>query len=335
MGMLTIIKHVPKALVKGGGKALFAVKKAKPEILVIGGVIIAGGAFVWGLINARKIDETIAVGNEKVDAAEKKIEDISANEELSAEEKKKSLKEAEKELNKARADSVWQMFLLIGMPSIAFAGGMAMTIGGHIVLFRRFGQVSALLAATQESFQRYRRFNIQEHGEECDRRYIYGIEGETETTAKITDENGKEKTVKCKVPVVDPEKRASLYAFEFSETFSKRCPKDPVNTISFLRSQESYWNRYMSATGRPVILAQVLEELGIELDPDDPANDYIYVAGWRPNGDGDNKIDFGILRAVNKPALSMEENVVLLDFNCDGSIYNSVRYTKDGKKGGK
>lgn len=336
MGMLSVIKAAPKAAMKIFNKTGFALKKAKPQILVFGGVAVATTAFVWVICNARKMDETIAAGNEKVEAAEQKIKDISEAVNLMEDEKKKQLKEAEKELNKAKADSIWKMFLLIGVPSITFAGGVAMTIGGHVVLFRRFGQVSTLLAATQESFMRYRQQNIRDHGEECDRRYIYGITGEETVTEKITDENGKEKTVKCKVPVVEGGERPNLYTFEFSENFSRKCPKTPINTISFLRSQEKYWDTWMKTTGKAVTLNMVLNDLGIELDPDDPANDYIYVAGWRPNGDGDNSIDFGIMRAINKPALGMEENVVMLEFNCDGNIYHSARYTKDGeKKGGK
>ena len=333
MGMLSVFKAAPMAALKVLNKTGFALKKTKPQIMVIGGVVIAGGAFVWAIINARKIDATIAEGNEKVEAAQQKIRDISEAVNLSEDEKKKQLKEAEKELNKVKAESVWKMFMLIGAPSLAFAGGIAISVGGHMILLKRFGQVSALLAATQESFARYRQYNISEHGEECDRRYIYGITGDKTLTEKITDEKGHEKAIKSKVPVVE-HGGAGLYTFEFSETFSRKCPKDPVSTISFLRSQEKYWNTWMQATGKAVTLAMVLDELGIELDPDDPINDYILVAGWRPNGEGDNYIDFGIMRAINRKALGMEENVVMLNFNCDGNIYHSVRYTKDGQKKG-
>ena len=332
MGMLSVIKAAPKAVVRMIGKTTFALKKASPQMLVYGGIAITTGAFFWAIFNARKMDETADAGREKVEKAEQKVTDIQNSVNLSEDEKKQQLKEAEKELNKAKADAIWKMFLLIGLPVIAFAGGVSMTVGGHKILVKRFGQLSVSFAALKESFDRYRKMNIAEHGEECDRRYIYGITGEAETTAKVTDENGNEKEVKCKVPVV--EGGCGLYTFEFSEAFSRKCPRDPINTISFLRSQEKYWNTWMKATGKPVTLSMVLDELGIELDPDDPMNDYILIAGWRPNGDGDNEIDFGIMRAVNKKALGMEENVVMLNFNCDGNIYHSVRYTKDGKKTG-
>ena len=201
-----------------------------------------------------------------------------------------------------------------------------------MILLKRFGQISAALAGLRESYDRYRRRVIAEQGKDADRRYLNGIVGETEVETTVTDENGVEQTVKSVVPIVDPDQRADLYSFEFSENFSRKCSKDPINAISFLRGQEKYWNTWMSSTGNPVTLYMVLNDLGIEVDPDDPMMDYILIAGWRPNGVGDNCIDFGIMRAINKPALDQLSNVIYLNFNCDGNIYHSPRFDKDGKR---
>lgn len=332
MGVLSVIRHAPRATLRLINKAGFALKKASPQLLVGGGIVVMTGAFVLAIVNARKIDSTTAINEAKMDELDQKKKDIEGAVNISDDEKKMQLKELDKELNKTKAEGIWKIFCLVGVPALAFAGGVSMTIGGHVVLVKRFGQLSAFCAGLKESFDRYRAHNIAEHGEECDRRYMYGIVDNVPGTEKVTDETGKEKTVKTLTPVVDPKDGASLYSFVFSEDYSRKCPKDPVNTISFLRSQEKYWNTWMQATGKPVTLAMVLEDLGIELDPDDPMNDYILIAGWRPNGDGDNKIDFGIMRAVNKPTLDMLENIVMLNFNCDGNLYHSARYDKDGKK---
>ena len=330
-GMLSIIRQVPKVLKHSKGAAMFALKKAKPQIFVGVGVAVVTGSFVWAIVNARKIDETIEESNKKVDDIE--FRKAEAEKQLADGDKSMEpiLKSLNKELTKAKTESIWKMFVLMGLPCITFAGGVCLTVGGHIIMVRRFGEVSAAFATLQKTFERYRMMNIAEHGEECDRRYRYGIVGETEVETTVTDENGNEKTVKCKVPVTDGD-GASLYSFEFSENFSRKCPKDPVSTISFLKSQEKYWNVWMQTTGKPVTLYMVLNDLGVELDPDDPMNDYIMIAGWRPNGEGDNYIDFGIMRAVNKPAIDMMENVVMLNFNCDGNLYHSARYLKNGKK---
>lgn len=327
MGMLSVIKNVPKTIIRVSGKTMFALKKAKPQILVGAGVAIATGSFIIAIINARKIDNVIEEGDAKVSELEaRKAQAQSEGADSIA------LKEFDRNIRKAKQKNIMKMFWLLGMPILGFAGGITMVIGGHIIVVKRFGELSSAFAALQQTFDRYRQMNIAEHGEECDRRYRYGIVGDTDVKATITDDNGKEKEVKCKVPVVDKSQAASMYEFVFSEDFSRRCPKDPVNTISFLRSQEKYWNTWMESKRKPVTLYMVLEELGIELDPDDPMNDYIMIAGWRPNGDGDNHIDFGIMRAVNQPVLRMEENVVFLNFNCDGNLWHSPRYTKEGKK---
>ena len=332
MGLLSLIKSVPTAAVKTTAKVVFKLKKASPHMLVIGGAMITTTAFVIAIMNARKMDATIAESNEKIDAIEQKKNDIQQSVNISQEEIDRRVKEFDKELNKAKAESVWKMFCLVGAPSLLFLGGLGMVGGGYLELFRRFGKVSAFAGALMEKFGMYRQMNIAEHGEECDQRYMYGITGTKTVTEKITDDNGKEKTIKSKLPIVDENCQASLYSFVFSEEFSRKCPRDPVNTIAYLQAQEKYWNVYMSATGKPVTLAMVLEDLGIEMDPDDPRNDYIYIVGWRPNGDGDNHIEFGIMRAVNKRTINMEENVVMLNFNCDGNLYHSARYDKNGKK---
>ena len=334
MGMLSAIKALPKLIRHGGGNLIYKLGKNKPQILMGTGIVVTVGGFVWAIVNARKIGEVMDDGAAKVEDIQSQIEAAKNPEENGMDEKeaKTALITLEKDLRKAKIDNVWRMFLLMGLPIFTFAGGMCLMIGGHVILFRRFGEVSTALATLQQTFERYRKMNIAEHGEECDRRYRYGIVGETEVETTMTDVDGKEQKVQCKVPIVDPEKATSMYSFIFSEEFSRRCPKDPVNTIAFLRSQEKYWNVWMAATGKPVTLSMVLDDLGIELDPDDPTNDYILVAGWRPNGDGDNRIDFGIMRAVNKPALDMLENVVMLNFNCDGNIYHSARYDRNGRK---
>ena len=333
MGMLSAIKTLPRVIRQGGGKLLFKLNKNKPQILFATGVAVTVGGFVWAVVNARKIDSVIEEGENAVNDIQYRIDEAS-NPENNLDEKQleTTLSALGKEMRKAKRDNIVKMVFLMGIPCLVFSGGIFLIIGGFKVLFVRFGKVSMALASLQEIFERYRRMNIEEHGEECDRRYRYGIVGETEVETTITDPNGDEQTVKCKVPVVDPDRRASLYSFEFSENFSRKCPKDPVCTISYLRSSEKYWNVWMASTGKPVTLSMILDDLGITLDPDDPMNDYILVAGWRPNGDGDNKIDYGIMRAVNKPALDMLSNTVMLNFNCDGNIYHSTRYTKDGRK---
>lgn len=333
MGALSTIKLLPKAIIKGGGKMLFTLKKNKPQIMVVGGVILTTTAFVWAICNSRKLDNTMAHQEAKTDDIQmRKQEAENSENELSEEEKKNIISTCDKELSKVKRESAWKIFKLLGIPCIMFIGGILIIIGGHTILIRRFGELSAAFATLQETFNRYRKMNIEEHGEECDRRYRYGIVGEEKVEATITDEDGKEKKVKAKMPVVDPDKAASMYSFVFDECSSSRCPKDPISTISFLRSQEKYWNVYMKAKNKPVTLYMILDELGIEIDNDDPRNDYVMIAGWRPNGDGDNNIDFGIMRAINRLALSGEENTVFLNFNCDGNLFHSPRYDKNGKK---
>lgn len=329
MGIISVMKSIPSAAVKTAGKVGFKLSKNKPQILVFTGVAVATTGFVLAVIGATKLKETTEKNELKLDEANaKKQEALEQNNEQTA----IIVAECDKDIRKIKWNSALDLIKLLGIPGLMFIGGMSMSVGGHLILLRRFGQLSSAFATLQQTFEKYRQLNIAEHGEECDRRYRYGITDTEKVSATITDENGKEKKVTCKLPVVDEDRASSMYSFIFSEDTSRKCPRDPVNMISFLRSQEYYWNTWMDGNQKPVTLYMVLNGLGIELDPDDPRNDYIMIAGWRPNGDGDNHIDFGIMRAVNKPALDMLENVCFLNFNCDGNLYYSTRYTKDGRK---
>lgn len=326
MGMLALAKAakvLPKVLIRNGHKVGFLLKKAKPEILVFGGAATVTGAFIWVIFNARKLNQALDEGQQKVEMIESRRSKIDDND-------KPSIHEWEKELNKAKAESIWQIFYLIGLPSICFIGGMVMICGGHLILVQRFGALSSAFAVLQQNFNRYRKMNIEEHGEECDRRYLYGTGQAATAVATITDENGKVQEVKSYIPA-SAESGTSMYSFIFSEETSKKWNRDPLMNISFLKSQEYYWNQYLGI-GKVVILREVLNDLGIELDPDDPRNDFVMIAGWRPNGEGDGSVDFGIMREINKPTLDLKDNYIVLDFNCDGNIYHSTRYTKDGKK---
>ena len=334
MSMLSTLKALPKAVIKATGKMTMALDKNKPQIMLYTGVAAATVGFVWAIISATKIHDTMAVEEAKMDAinSEKNNALNSTDNDVSEEEQKAIIVKCDKDIWKVRGETAWAMFKLMGIPCLLFVGGMSLSIGGHRILLRRFGELSTAFTALQQAFDRYRQMNIDEHGEECDRRYRYGIVGDTKAKIKVTDEDGNEKIVTTKVPIVDPDKAGSMYSFVFCPDTSTRCPKDAINTISYLKSQQEYWNMWMKGTQKPVTLYMVLNELGIEFDTDDPRKDYVMLAGWRPNGDGDNYIDFGVMRAINKPALTSGENFVWLNFNCDGNLYHSPRYTKDGKK---
>ena len=107
MGFLSVIKHAPKAAIRLVNRSVFLMKKASPQLLVGGGLAIATGAFVLAVINARKIDSTTAINEAKMDELEQKKKDVEAAVNMDDGEKKKLLKDIEKEINKTRAEGIW------------------------------------------------------------------------------------------------------------------------------------------------------------------------------------------------------------------------------------
>ena len=91
----------------------------------------------------------------------------------------------------------------------------------------------------------------------------------------------------------------------------------------FLRSEESYANDVLKIKGF-LTLNEVYERLGI------PTTKAGMVVGWiydKDNAVGDNYVDFGLYdthRETVKDFVNGYENVVLLDFNVDGNIFEQM-----------
>ena len=106
MGMLSVIKAVPKVVVRNGHKLAFMTKKASPQILVVGGVVIAVGSFIWAICNARKLDSAL-------EESQAKVEEIEARRPMIDDNDKPSIREWEKERNKAKAQGIFRVFYLV------------------------------------------------------------------------------------------------------------------------------------------------------------------------------------------------------------------------------
>ena len=146
MGIISALKNIPKVLKRGGGKMIFKLEKNKPQLLVGTGVVLMVGGFVWAIVNARKIDNVMEEGEVIVNDIRDKITEAESDVNTDQKEKDTSIAVLKNDLRKAKTHNIAKMTLLIGAPCLVFAGGLSLTIGGHIILFRRFGEVSTALA---------------------------------------------------------------------------------------------------------------------------------------------------------------------------------------------
>jgi len=185
----------------------------------------------------------------------------------------------------------------------------------NIVNSRYLGAVAAYNIVSN-AFEGYRSRVKEELGEEQDRHFRYGTEiSEIEVTEM--DEKGKTKTVKEKIENID---RATVS--EYARFFDKSCPEwdpNPTFNLRWLRANETSANDILNSRGH-IFLNEVYDMIGLPHTPEGA------VAGW-VKGNGDGYVDFGLYDPNNESArrfINGEDNVVLLDFNVDGIIFDKI-----------
>lgn len=285
-----------------GGKAKLLLGKHSPEILIFGGVVGMVGATVLACKATRQYDEVVT--QNKIDIQKTKEENLN----------KDSYK---REVTFAYMRSGYRMVKLYS-PAILM-GGMSISaiLSGHSILRKRNLAITAAYSALDEGYRRYRGRVIEELGEEADRRFRHG--GKLEEFEVIeTDENGKEKKKKIKAENVQ-KGNESQYA-RFFDAGSVKWTKDASSNLFVLKQMERYANEQLQAKGH-LFLNEVYDMLDIPRTQDGS------VVGWLYDGDGDGYVSFGIFDLYDESKrrfVNGYENVILLDFNVDGIIYDKI-----------
>lgn len=286
---------------KGGAELLL--KKHSPEILIFGGIAMGIGAAVMACRSTMKLEETVT---------QNKI-DIEKTRELN-----KDKDSYGREVTWAYTRSGLRLVKLYS-PAILM-GGMSISaiLCGRSVLRKRNLALTAAYSVLDEGYKRYRSRVVEELGEEADRRFRHGVyEEEVEVTE--TDAKGKEKKKKIKTENVNPDKLASPYA-RFFDVGSNRWTDDPASNLYTLRMQQNYANQLLESRGH-LFLNEVYDMLDIPRTGDGA------IVGWLYKGDGDGYVDFGIYDIEDETKrrfVNGLENVILLDFNVDGPIYDKI-----------
>ena len=203
----------------------------------------------------------------------------------------------------------------------------------HRILRKRNLALAAAYTAVDKGFKEYRKRVAKRFGEEVEKDIFHNVRTE-EIEVKEKDENGKEKTVKKEIKVVDPG-QASPFSRFFDETSSCWTKNWDAN-MTFLTGQQAHANNLLYARGY-LLLNEVYEMLGFE--PTQAG----YTVGWIFDKTGkmgtDNFVDFGITNIYrdNVPSATNHglrnfqngyEYSVLLDFNVDGTIIDKTPLRK-------
>ena len=290
----------------------FKLKKHSPEILVIAGVVGVVASAVMACKATTKASDIVEETKDQMDKI-KTVAETHDAEEYSEEDMKKDTTivytQAAVKFIKLYAPSV-----LLGAASITSI------LAGHNITRKRNIALAAAYATIDKGFKSYRANVVERFGKDLDKELRYNVKAK-EFDEIVTNDKGKEKTVKKSVSIADP----NTYS-DYARFFDDGCTgwqKDAELNLVFLKHQQNYANELLQRKGH-LFLNEVYDMLGI------PRTKAGQIVGWvydEKNERGDNFVDFGIYdmnREKVRDFVNGYERTILLDFNVDGDILNLI-----------
>lgn len=290
---------------------IFKIKKHAPEELMIIGIAGFVGTVVLACKASFKAEEVLDKHKEMMD-------EIKQAEEAAPDEY--SLEDAKNDKIHAYISTAISFGKLYAPAAMIGAASITSVILSHNILKNRYLGAVAAYNFIAGAFARYRERVKEEYGEDVDRHLRYGTNVEVIETEYV-DEKGKTKKKKETVEtLVDGH---SEYAVYFDNT-SSEWERNPEYCLWFLYAKEEILNHILRSRGN-VLLNDVYDELGLPRTPRG------CVVGWKlGNKEGDDYISFGLpekgsedyMRLIR--SLSYDNYEILLDFNVDGVIWDSI-----------
>lgn len=287
-----------------------------PRLLIFGGTGAMVGSGVWACRNTyKKLPNAMDKHYDRLDTIHREIE---INHGLD-----------EKEVRKMTADAYFETAkdltkIYIG-PVLVEIIGLAGILGGDHTYKARSIQAAAAYLTLQTMYDRLHDGVAEKYGEDEAYKLAHGIK-EVEVETEYTDKNGKVKTKKEKIEVIDPAVADgySSYARFFDEASDMWNSNPELNLITIKGVQEMA-NAKLRTNGY-LFLNDVYEALGIPITAAGQQVGWIYDD---TNPVGDNYVDFGmydtrISTSGNRDFVNGYTNAILLDFNVDGIILDRL-----------
>lgn len=297
------------------GKAELILKKNSPEILLGIGII----GFVGTVFTACK---ATLRADEVLEYHKNKMKDIHDAKEIADQNPDKEL---EYDDNLYRQDIGFQYLKTTGnmlklyAPAIALGSlSLACILTSRNIMQKRYLGVVAAYNGVSAAFEQYRKRVRDEYGEGLDKHFRYGTTYDTLTEIGV-DENGKKIKTKVDTENTDPALVTPNDTCRFFDSSNPNWDRNPNFSMLFLRGQQDILNDILHTRGH-VFLNEVYDALGFPHTPQGA------VLGWI-DGEGDNCVDFGLFDS-NKDSVRRfvngVDNVILLEFNHDGVIWDRI-----------
>lgn len=288
-------------------KAGLQIKKHSPEILMVAGIAGTVASTVLACKATTKVSKILEEKNDTVEKIHDCVDDGTID--YTVEDSKKDLTIVYAQTG-VKLVKLYAPAIALGVVSI---GSIVM---GHKILKKRNIALAAAYTVVDKGFKDYRKRVVERFGEEIDKELRYNIKAE-EIEVETIDENGNKVTKK---EIVNTATINSDYA-RFFDASCEGFTKSPEYNLMFLKRQQDWANEKLRSQGY-LFLNDVYGMLGMQKAP------YGQIVGWvydEKNPKGDNYVDFGLydINDENKRRfVNGLEQVVLVDFNVDGNIYD-------------
>ena len=289
------------------GKFGLMLKKNSPEILL--------GAGIFGVVTgAVLMCRSTLKANDILEESKKEIENYPTPEEGDEELKKGYDKEIKKIKAKAKLNIVKTYIPAVTVEALSIVS----IISSNREIKKRNLSLASAYAALDETYKRYRRNVIEKYGEDVDTELLHDIRKET-IESKETDENGKTKKVKKTFNIAEGLSEYGVVLDRSNKSIFN--PQDMGYTRMVLNAEQNYCNDILRIR-KWLTLNEVYKRLGLE--PTKAGT----VVGWimeDNNKEGDNFIEFKVTQTYRQNEVGNFEEVLLVDFNVDGYIYDRIK----------
>ena len=294
------------------GKVGLIIKKREPEILVIAGAVGAVTSTVLACKATLKVTEVLAEHKETINI----IHDTAAREDM----KEKYTAETEKRDVRIVYTQTALKIAKEYAPAIILGGlSLGCMFASNNMLRKRNAALAVAYATIDKSFKDYRGRVAERFGTDVEEEIRLGMKEETITETERDPETGKDKKVKKKVKVADPN-LTSDYAMYFNEQTSAYYDSCYDFNLSILHAKEAYWTNMLQQRGY-VTLNEVLEDIGVA------GHKAGMVVGWfydKKNPQGDDQVLFNIKEVYVRTGDGEHDmrKMIIIDPNVQGEIYS-------------
>lgn len=313
-----------ESIVRGIGHLSYKVQTNSPTILIVAGAVGIVTATVLACRATIKAKEIVEESKKDLDM----IHDCEANKTLeeSGEYTKEDAKRDKVTVAVKTGAKLLKSYIL---PVIIFVLSFWAIFASHGIMIRRNTAIAAAYTGLATTFNNYRKNVVEKFGEGVDKELRYGLKA-VDVEEEVEKEDGTKEVKKVNKVVA-----TGLEYSDYSRFFDKDSTywtKDAEYNRTFLEETKAWLNKELiKRAGKPLYLNEVYDALDIE------RTDAGQVVGWRylPNDKshrGDNYISFG-LPSDNEGIATSEamrrfwnglEPTVLLDFNVDGEVYQTM-----------